>query len=277
MVANEQRAYTLSDRGTWLSMREKVPGLALLFGGRSIADNRDAALRNRYGVMAVNPETHPGVNVEVAPDVRAVARLGRDAARDRQVRREASSASRSSTLTPRRTGRRGGADNPVSDLLTEFQRPELLQIVALTLRVTGAALALATLAGVPLGALLGLVRFRGLRADHARALHRHGAAAGRRRPLRLHAAVAQRPARGARLAVHAGRDDRGAGGHRLSARGRTDDERGGGRGPSRCASRCSRSAPRAGRSSGRCSRKRASASPRPSSRPSAASSPRWAR
>jgi len=51
----------------------------------------------------------------------------------------------------------------VSDLLTEFQRPELLQIAALTLRVTGAALALATLAGVPLGALLGLVRFRGLR------------------------------------------------------------------------------------------------------------------
>ncbi len=51
----------------------------------------------------------------------------------------------------------------MSDLLTEFQRPELLQIVALTLRVTGAALALATLAGVPLGALLGLVRFRGLR------------------------------------------------------------------------------------------------------------------
>ncbi len=66
MVANEQRAYTLSDRGTWLSMRERVPGLALLFGGRSIAENPDAALRNRYGVMAVNPETHPGVNVEVA-------------------------------------------------------------------------------------------------------------------------------------------------------------------------------------------------------------------
>jgi tungstate transport system permease protein len=51
----------------------------------------------------------------------------------------------------------------MSQLVTEFQRPELLQIVALTLRVTGAALVLATLAGVPLGALLGLVRFRGLR------------------------------------------------------------------------------------------------------------------
>jgi tungstate transport system permease protein len=47
--------------------------------------------------------------------------------------------------------------------LSEFQRPELLQIVALTLRVTGAALLLATATGVPLGAWLGLVRFRGRR------------------------------------------------------------------------------------------------------------------
>lgn len=51
----------------------------------------------------------------------------------------------------------------MTDLLAEFQRPELLQIVALTLRVTGAALLLATLVGVPAGALLGLLHFRGLR------------------------------------------------------------------------------------------------------------------
>ena len=51
----------------------------------------------------------------------------------------------------------------MSQLLTEFRRPELLQIVALTLRVTGAALLVATVAGVPIGALLGLVRFRGQR------------------------------------------------------------------------------------------------------------------
>jgi tungstate transport system permease protein len=51
----------------------------------------------------------------------------------------------------------------VSELLSEFRRPELLQIVALTLRVTGVALLLATVIGVPLGAFLGLVRFRGQR------------------------------------------------------------------------------------------------------------------
>jgi len=65
-VANEQGAYTLSDRGTWLSMREKVRNLALLLGGRSIAESPDPGLRNRYGVMAVDPETHPGVNAAAA-------------------------------------------------------------------------------------------------------------------------------------------------------------------------------------------------------------------
>jgi tungstate transport system permease protein len=49
--------------------------------------------------------------------------------------------------------------NPFSDLV----RPELLTIVALTLRVTGAALLIACLIGVPVGAMLGLVRFRGQR------------------------------------------------------------------------------------------------------------------
>jgi tungstate transport system permease protein len=54
--------------------------------------------------------------------------------------------------------------NVLTNLINEFWRPELLRIVALTLRVTGAALFIATIVGVPLGALLGLVRFRGQRA-----------------------------------------------------------------------------------------------------------------
>jgi tungstate transport system substrate-binding protein len=66
IVANEQRAYTMSDRGTWLSMREKLPNLQVLLGGRTIAENPDSSLRNRYGVMAINPDTHPGVNYAAA-------------------------------------------------------------------------------------------------------------------------------------------------------------------------------------------------------------------
>jgi tungstate transport system substrate-binding protein len=66
VVANEQGAYTMADRGTWLSMRERTKNLALLLGGRSIAENPDPNLRNRYGVMAVNPDAHPAVNVAAA-------------------------------------------------------------------------------------------------------------------------------------------------------------------------------------------------------------------
>lgn len=66
ITANEQRAYTLADRGTWLVMRDKLPNLRLLLGGRSIAENPDPTLRNQYGVMAVDPRAHPGVNASAA-------------------------------------------------------------------------------------------------------------------------------------------------------------------------------------------------------------------
>jgi tungstate transport system permease protein len=49
------------------------------------------------------------------------------------------------------------------ETLRDLARPELLAIVALTLRVTGAALLIACVLGVPVGTMLGLVRFRGQR------------------------------------------------------------------------------------------------------------------
>ncbi len=66
VFANEQGGYTLSDRGTWLSMRDKLAGLRLLVGGSTLAENRDPSLRNRYGVLAVNPDKHPGVRFDLA-------------------------------------------------------------------------------------------------------------------------------------------------------------------------------------------------------------------
>lgn len=66
MLAHERGAYALSDRGTFLSMREKLANLRILVGGRSLEENHDSNLRNRYGVMAVNPAVHPGVNASAA-------------------------------------------------------------------------------------------------------------------------------------------------------------------------------------------------------------------
>lgn len=55
-IAIESNAYTLTDRGTWISFGNKQTH-ALLFQG-------DPALFNPYGIMLVNPARHPHVNAE---------------------------------------------------------------------------------------------------------------------------------------------------------------------------------------------------------------------
>ena len=57
-VASEKRAYTLSDRGTYLALRKRL-GLEILSEG-------DAALLNVYHVIEVNPARHPKANTSGA-------------------------------------------------------------------------------------------------------------------------------------------------------------------------------------------------------------------
>jgi tungstate transport system substrate-binding protein len=66
MFTNEKKGYTLSDRGTYLSMKDRLPELAILVGGSRIEENTDPSLRNPYGVIAVNPAKHPHVKYELA-------------------------------------------------------------------------------------------------------------------------------------------------------------------------------------------------------------------
>jgi tungstate transport system substrate-binding protein len=66
ITANEQQAYTLSDRGTYLAMRDKLPNLTIVLGGATLAENKDKALLNPYGVIPVNPAKHPGINADLA-------------------------------------------------------------------------------------------------------------------------------------------------------------------------------------------------------------------
>ncbi|MDP2326012.1 MAG: substrate-binding domain-containing protein [Gammaproteobacteria bacterium] len=54
MMAAELRGYTLTDRATYATYRART-GLEVLVSG-------DAKLFNPYGVIAVNPQRHPGVN-----------------------------------------------------------------------------------------------------------------------------------------------------------------------------------------------------------------------
>ena len=60
-VASETDSYTLTDRGTWLSMKDRLPGITVLLEG-------DPILFNQYGVIPVNPEHCPGINVQGAAD-----------------------------------------------------------------------------------------------------------------------------------------------------------------------------------------------------------------
>jgi tungstate transport system substrate-binding protein len=52
-AAGAMEAYTISDRGTWISFRNKRDLV--------IAVEGDQRLFNQYGVMLVNPERHPGI------------------------------------------------------------------------------------------------------------------------------------------------------------------------------------------------------------------------
>jgi tungstate transport system substrate-binding protein len=59
-VANEKKAYTMTDRGTWFAVVDKEkPDLAVLVEG-------DSNLFNQYGVMAVNPKKYPYVKYDAA-------------------------------------------------------------------------------------------------------------------------------------------------------------------------------------------------------------------
>ncbi len=59
-IANEKRAYTLTDRGTWLAAkdRERLEMIIVLEG--------DPLLFNQYGVMAVNPQKHKHIKYKEA-------------------------------------------------------------------------------------------------------------------------------------------------------------------------------------------------------------------
>ena len=65
-TANEMGAYTLTDRGTFLSMQENLPNLTVLVGGATIADNQDDMLFNPYGVIPVNPEKNDHIQTKLA-------------------------------------------------------------------------------------------------------------------------------------------------------------------------------------------------------------------
>ncbi|MBS7635100.1 substrate-binding domain-containing protein [Candidatus Bathyarchaeota archaeon] len=58
-MANEKKAYTLTDRATWLSFKNQLVNLRVLVEG-------DVVLLNPYAIILVNPERHPQRNYKGA-------------------------------------------------------------------------------------------------------------------------------------------------------------------------------------------------------------------
>ncbi|WP_435067003.1 substrate-binding domain-containing protein [Haloplanus sp. C73] len=62
-VANQQGAYTLSDRGTFISQRSEIDLVILVQGP---IEGGPEILSNPYGIMAVNPAVHSDTNYDLA-------------------------------------------------------------------------------------------------------------------------------------------------------------------------------------------------------------------
>ncbi len=67
-IANEKRAYILTDRGTYLSQNDNLPNLVIIFGGGSIAENPDENLYNYYSLIPIDVELFSHVEYEGALD-----------------------------------------------------------------------------------------------------------------------------------------------------------------------------------------------------------------
>ena len=75
-IANDRRAYTITDRGTWLAFQKRISLPVLV--------EKDNPLLNMYSVMEINPANGPRVNVAggkafadfmVAPETQAVIKI----------------------------------------------------------------------------------------------------------------------------------------------------------------------------------------------------------
>ena len=76
-AASAMDAYTLTDRGTWLSFTNK--------GSLVIAVEGDPRLINRYDVIELDPQKHAGAKLGLAKMFRGLAGVAGRAAGDRRV------------------------------------------------------------------------------------------------------------------------------------------------------------------------------------------------
>ncbi len=156
-LAGELQGYTLTDRSSYLLFKDRLE-LEIMVQG-------DPLLYNQYGIMAVNPERHPHVRYKSA--LKMI-----DFMLSPQGQQLIASFQRGGEplFFPGRAIEGAGIDQPEREaepsslqqglgeafyLIINFD-PSLWRIVLLSLQVSGLAVLLGALAGVPLGVYLGL-------------------------------------------------------------------------------------------------------------------------
>lgn len=169
-MADEIGAYTLVDRATWLSFKNQLQELAILVQG-------DPLLKNPYSLILVNPDMNPHVNFIGAVSLAKflISGEGQKLIEDFKVNGESLFRPLAMNIT---LARELGFPNQAEEIdwymrqetyneVTSIQRSqaeffeEVLEVTVLSLRVSLSAVFLGALAGVPIGAFLGLKRFRG--------------------------------------------------------------------------------------------------------------------
>ena len=162
LLANEQSAYTLTDRGTYLAFKEKIDLYIYYQGG--------PVLYNPYHVIAVNPKRHPDINNELAEKYITfiTGDKGQNLIKGYQLYGEQlfypeavtdNSALEENTI---HASRNFFLDATISsfNLIVNFDGP-LFHVVWTSLKVSLIAVLIATLISIPLGVFVALNNFTG--------------------------------------------------------------------------------------------------------------------
>ncbi len=161
LLADEQRAYILSDMGTFLSMRDRLD-LSIIY--------TDETLQNPYHAIAVNPGKYPHVNhalarqyIEFLAGAEAQRLIGAYQSNQERLfhpRYGAPGGSATHTETTAHHGFFVNAAREAFHLITHFDAA-LFLVVRTSLGVSFVAVVIASLIAVPLGVLVALTRFPG--------------------------------------------------------------------------------------------------------------------
>ena len=166
--ADQEGGYTITDRGTFLSQSANLPRLAILYSGDPLYKDTPKALMNDYSIMPVNPDLHPGINHAAALNFEDwITSVGTQSMIDRYgkdkfhmglfipdsaawVEKQVAGENETAGTIQAADAAKGG-----------FFQARLLEIVWMTARVTGLALVISCLIGIPFGVILGISDFPG--------------------------------------------------------------------------------------------------------------------